>query len=200
MKNKLFSNKEKSSYLIISLIVGIILAIIIYYVSKELLLSLVIPFISYGCFNLITPILYKGEKKKKYKEMANDYIQFYKSFEMFSTLESDYLTGLYKSIEYLPLTTLKESLQEYIDGNKTLDEALILTSDRIETNLIDEVKRCLLDGHEYYSYNKRLHEKIIKYEEEMKYKKSSTDYIFIAGFLFIAYLSFIIISIYGNKF
>lgn len=202
MKNrlKLFtSGKNKTNYSLLAVIMGIVLGFLVYYVSRQILLSIMLPFISFGAVSLVSPIIFQDEKRKKYARQAKDYLKFYNDFEMFSFLESDYQLGFEKAIENLPSSTLKESLQEYLDENKVLDDALALTGDKEETNLIDEIKRCLKDGHDYYSPNPRLNEFIVKYEKGLKIRNSNFDFSLISCISLISLVLVIILLVYASR-
>ena len=202
MKNKLSffkSDKTKTNYLIYALIFSVIFAFVLYYLTKQILFSILGIIIVIGVYYLFASNLIENSKNKSLINEGKIYIEFYKNFSLFSSLESDYQSGFNRAYDLLPVCKLKEKLDDYKENNLTFEEAMILLSTRTEIGLITEIKRCLLSSTDYYENNSRLSNYIEKYIKEIIPKKSSFDYTSLSILLFASYLIITLLTVYVSK-
>lgn len=202
MKNKLSvlkSDKSKTNYLIYAVIFSVVFAFILYYITKQILFSLLGISFVIGSYYLFASNLIEKTKNKSLVNEGKIYIEFYNNFSLFSSLESNYQAGFNKAYDNLPVCKLKERLDDYLENNLSLEEALLLISSRSEIALITEIKRCLLNSSDYYENNSRLSSFIDKYVNEITPSKSVFDYTSLAVILFASYLIITLLLVYVSK-
>lgn len=192
-------DKTKSNYLIFVSVFSIILAFVIYYLTKQILFSLLVIILTLGLYFLYASTLQEKGKNNQLILEGNNYIDFYKNFLLFSSLESDYQSGFNRAYDLLPICKLKEKIDDYKEKNLSLEEALSLLSSRAELGLITEIKRCLLYSSEFYENNSRLSLFLDKYIKEIKPPKSQFDYTSLAIILFGCYLVVTFFLVYVSK-
>ena len=62
MRNKLsFFSKKASNYSLLSIILGAIIGFFVYYLTKQLLLPIIIPFLSYSIIMILLPLLQQNQ-------------------------------------------------------------------------------------------------------------------------------------------
>ena len=197
-KSKIFKDKNKTNLLLIVTASSIVLAFVLYYITKQILFSFISIFACIGIYFLFSTNILEKSKNKETINEGKIYIDFYNNFQLFSSLENDYQAGFNKATTLLPVCKLKEKISEYQDNTLTLEESLVLLSSRNESQLITEVKRSIIAS-EYYDKNNRITDLIERYSKEIIPKKSNTDFSTLGILLFCCYILITLFLVYVSK-
>lgn len=151
MKHKKEKKVEKKSYdisLIIPIFAILLFSVMFYLYTKDIWITL---FLIISLF--ITLLLSKsGNKPKEDDKLITDMISFYQNFISFSGINLSYHTGFISAVGALPISKMKESLQDYIDSSFAGDIPLFLKDSRDEMSLSSSIKLLLRDDEEYERY------------------------------------------------
>lgn len=192
-------DKTKTNYSLLVYLVLIMFAFILYYFTKQVLFSFITIFVGAGMFHLYSSTIIEKSKSKQVKSEGKIYIDFYKNFELYSSIENDYQAGFNKAIDLLPVCKLKERLTEYQENTLTLEEALVLLSSRSEFQLITEIKRSLLVSEDFYEKNQRISQLIDRYKNTLMPYKKSVDYASLGILMFACYIVITALLVYVSK-
>lgn len=199
-KTKVKSEKSPIAFLVISLVAGILVGYLFYTLCSRVFLLIFTPCFFLAAANALNPLLIKEQKEKKEGKAKDIYLEFYHDFKAYAYLESSYQEGFRKAVDVMEISTLKDSLNEYLESENT-DKVLPLefTGSRKEAQLTDLMYRYLSsEDFSVYELN-QIDPYIQSYRNELKGNRTSFDYSYlmilpILGFLLLFGLSFFPIS------
>lgn len=199
-KTKVKSEKSPIAFLVISLVAGILVGYLFYTLCSRVFLLIFTPCFFLAAANALNPLLIKEQKEKKKGKAKDIYLEFYHDFKAYAYLESSYQEGFRKAVDVMEISTLKDSLNEYLESENT-DKVLPLefTGSRKEAQLTDLMYRYLSsEDFSVYELN-QIDPYIQSYRNELKGNRTSFDYSYlmilpILGFLLLFGLSFFPIS------
>lgn len=199
-KTKVKSEKSPIAFLVISLVAGILVGYLFYTLCSRVFLLIFTPCFFLAAANALNPLLIKEQKEKKKGKAKDIYLEFYHDFKAYAYLESSYQEGFRKAVDVMEISTLKDSLNEYLESENT-DKVLPLEfiGSRKEAQLTDLMYRYLSsEDFSVYELN-QIDPYIQSYRNELKGNRTSFDYSYlmilpILGFLLLFGLSFFPIS------
>lgn len=199
-KTKVKSEKSPIAFLVISLVAGILVGYLFYTLCSRVFLLIFTPCFFLATANALNPLLIKEQKEKKEGKAKDIYLEFYHDFKAYAYLESSYQEGFRKAVDVMEISTLKDSLNEYLESENT-DKVLPLEfiGSRKEAQLTDLMYRYLSsEDFSVYELN-QIDPYIQSYRNELKGNRTSFDYSYlmilpILGFLLLFGLSFFPIS------
>jgi len=166
-KKKKKQNRKTTNYLLLSILIGSVLGIVLYLFSKEIFLFPLSVFFALSFSYIILPSL--NDTKGKEKEEENKtYYDFYHSFIIYIALESSGQEAFKRATEELSISSLKDRLTVFVEGDLKGEPPLSYLNTLAENNLIDEIKRTLYEDEDYsIGFSKRGRRLLEAYEKDL---------------------------------
>ncbi len=165
-KKKKKQNRKTTNYLIISILIGSVLGIVLYLFSKEISLFPLSVFFALSVSYIILPTL--NDTKGKEREENQSYYDFYHSFIIYIALESSGQEAFKRATEELSISSLKDKLTAFVEGDLKGEPPLSYLNTLAENNLIDEIKRTLYEDEDYsIGFSKRGRRLLKAYENDL---------------------------------
>ena len=173
--------EKKSTYLL--LLIGVLLMFFFFALDFPRLVCFSVLLLSFSCFLLMQ------KEERKGSENTETCIAFYRLFILHSSLLGSYKEGFFKAIDDLPISVVKDSLKDYVDGESKGDLPLYYTNTRAEYSLVSLVQHLYYNDEEYLSSTtQQVEEYLFAFEKEGKRKKE-TPVTLIAFSLFLLALA-----------
>ena len=181
LENKKEKKEKKSTYLL--LLIGVLLMFFFFALDFPRLVCFSALLLSFSCFLLMQTEERKGSANKE------TCIAFYRLFILHSSLLGSYKEGFLKAIDGLPISVVKDSLKDYVDGESKGDLPLYYTNTRAEYSLVSLVQHLYYNDEEYLSSTtQQVEEYLFAFEKEGERKKE-TPVTLIAFSLFLLALA-----------
>ena len=181
LENKKEKKEKKSTYLL--LLIGVLLMFFFFALDFPRLVCFSTLLLSFSCFLLMQKEERKGSENKE------TCIEFYRLFILHSSLLRSYKEGFLKAIDDLPISVVKDSLKDYVDGESKGDLPLYYTNTRAEYSLVSLVQHLYYNDEEYLSSTtQQVEEYLFAFEKEGERKKE-TPVTLIAFSLFLLALA-----------
>ena len=173
--------EKKSTYLL--LLIGVLLMFFFFALDFPRLVCFSVLLLSFSCFLLMQKEERKGSENKE------TCIEFYRLFILHSSLLRSYKEGFLKAIDDLPISVVKDSLKDYVDGESKGDLPLYYTNTRAEYSLVSLVQHLYYNDEEYLSSTtQQVEEYLFAFEKEGE-RKRETPVTLIAFSLFLLALA-----------
>ena len=177
LENKKEKKQKKSTYLLL------LLMFFFFALDFPRLVCFSTLLLSFSCFLLMQKEERKGSENKE------TCIAFYRLFILHSSLLGSYKEGFLKAIDGLPISVVKDSLKDYVDGESKGDLPLYYTNTRTEYSLVSLVQHLYYNDEEYLSSTtQQVEEYLFTFEKEGERKKE-TPVTLIAFSLFLLALA-----------
>lgn len=181
LENKKEKKEKKSTYLL--LLIGVLLMFFFFALDFPRLVCFSVLLLSFSCFLLMQKEERKGSENKE------TCIEFYRLFILHSSLLGSYKEGFLKAIDGLPISVVKDSLKDYVDGESKGDLPLYYTNTRAEYSLVSLIQHLYYNDEEYLSSTtQQVEEYLFAFEKEGERKKE-TPVTLIAFSLFLLALA-----------
>ena len=181
LENKKEKKEKKSTYLL--LLIGVLLMFFFFALDFPRLVCFSVLLLSFSCFLLMQKEERKGSENKE------TCIAFYQLFILHSSLLGSYKEGFLKAIDGLPISVVKDSLKDYVDGESKGDLPLYYTNTRAEYSLVSLIQHLYYNDEEYLSSTtQQVEEYLFAFEKEGERKKE-TPVTLIAFSLFLLALA-----------
>ena len=150
MKNKKLNFKIDKRILIyiLALILGLIVGFIPYILSGIKMFVPISPFVFLMLAVLLYPAIVENKETKKINKEVKNYLKFYDMLFDYSSLTSSFKTGFELTLNNLDISSLKEKLNDYCEGESKGVLPLSLCNNRHEIYLIDRLSK-LIKADEY---------------------------------------------------
>ena len=152
--------------------------------------------VSIGCiaFGLVIILIDNDTKKTNLSKEAS--LLFFHKFHSYCGLLKNYREAFYKAVESLPLSHVKDQLNDYLENGQDGDLPLYITSTRKEYSLVSMVQLLYRNDEEYDARQMDLLlSRIEDYEEEEKEETSNASSLWL-GILFASLLVLLLLSNY----
>ena len=166
LENKKEKKEKKSTYLL--LLIGVLLMFFFFALDFPRLVCFSTLLLSFSCFLLMQKEERKGSENKE------TCIEFYRLFILHSSLFGSYKEGFLKAIDDLPISVVKDSLKDYVDGESKGDLPLYYTNTRAEYSLVSLIQHLYYNDEEYLSSTtQQVEEYLFAFEKEGERKKEA---------------------------